>query len=586
MSENNFEHIRHSAAHMLAAAVQKLYPEVKLGIGPAIENGFYYDFEFPEGVTISDQDLSKIQKQMKKIISGGHEFERKEVSADEAREFEKAQPYKLELIDEFASEGQNLTLYTSGPFTDLCRGGHAEKTTEIPVDGLKLEKVAGAYWKGDESRQMLTRIYGLLFPSREELDAHLNMLEEAKKRDHRKLGKQLDLFTFSDLVGPGLPLFTPRGTIVREELSQFIAQLREERGFERVWIPHMAKSTLYETSGHWDKFEDDLFHVSSKKTDSKFVLKPMNCPHHTQIFDSVPRSYKDMPQRYYETTTVYRDENTGQIQGLTRVRCITQDDSHVFARRDQIEQEAQLAQEIITQLYATFGMELRLRLSVRDPENPDAYLGDDALWEDAENSLKAVIENNGLEYFVGEGEAAFYGPKIDYIAVDAIGREWQLATIQLDFNQPNRFGLSYTAESGAAEEPVMIHVATLGSIERFMGVIIEHFEGAFPLWLSPVQVQLIPVGEKHHEYVHGLAKEFENAGMRVHVDDADETVGNKIRKATKAKVPYMLVIGDKEMDSTDLMVRKRGEQDAVAIQKQAFLDQLHTQIQSRTTELS
>lgn len=585
MENNNFEAIRHSAAHMLAAAVQELYPGTKLGIGPAIENGFYYDFQFPEGVTVSETDLPKIEKRMKKIIQGSHDFVRQDVSPDDARAAETEQPFKLQLIDELAEAGEQLSLYASGPFTDLCRGGHAENTKEIPTAGLKLHAVAGAYWKGDESQPMLTRIYGLLFPTAEELESHVTMLEEAKKRDHRKLGKELDLFTFSELVGPGLPLFTPRGTVVRRELEGYISQLRERYGFHRVWIPHIAKKELYETSGHWDKFEDDLFHVHSKKTDSEFVMKPMNCPHHTQIYASQQRSYRDLPIRYYENTTIYRDENTGQIQGLTRVRSITQDDSHVFARHDQIRDEAELAQKMITELYTTFGMELKVRLSTHDPEEPEKYLGGAEVWEETEAALRGVIEDAGHAYEVGVGEAAFYGPKIDYMAVDSLGRQWQLATIQLDVNQPQRFDLSYVADDGTSQRPVMIHVALMGSTERFMGVMIEHFAGTLPLWLSPAHVLLIAVGEKHHEYVRSLADELRTKGLRVDVDTSDESVGKKIRSAVKTKVPYMLVIGDKEMESSDLMVRKRGEDDAQALSKEDFVHQATQRIVGRIVDL-
>lgn len=571
--------LRHSAAHMLAAAVLQLYPGTKLGTGPVVENGFYYDLLPTQPIT--EADLEKIEVVMREIIAGQHPFVREAVTADQAKQFFYDQPFKCELIDKFSADGRDLTLYHSGPFTDLCEGGHAKNTSELANIGFKLTKLAGAYWQANDQNQQMTRVYGVLFPSPKELQAYFVQLEEAEKRDHRKLGKELDLFTFSELVGAGLPLFTPRGTIIRRELENYIAELREQRGFQRVWIPHMAKIDLYKTSGHWDKFEDDLFHVSSKKTDVQFVMKPMNCPHHTQIYASQPRSYKDLPIRFFETTTIYRDENTGQIQGLTRVRSITQDDSHVFARPDQIQPEAELAQGIITELYKTIGMELRLRFSTHDPAKMENYLGDEATWQNSEQMLKNVMESKGLAYTVGLGEAAFYGPKIDYLGVDSLGREWQLATIQLDVNQPERFQLSYTNKEGQEERPVMIHVAVMGSIERFMGVIIEHYAGNFPTWLSPVQVIVLPVGESHLVYAEQVRQTMQQAGIRVEVDTAADTVGKKIRNATSQKVPYVIVVGDKEMESGQLPVRQRGSKDSVMMSTNDFIALVQKQIKER-----
>ncbi len=571
--------LRHSAAHMLAAAVLQLYPGTKLGTGPVVQNGFYYDLLLPQPIT--DVDLERIEEVMREIIKGQHDFVQEAVTTEQAKQFFHDQPFKCELVEKFSADGRNLTLYHSGPFTDLCEGGHVNNTKELQSCGFKLTKLAGAYWQADASRPQMTRIYGVLFPSPKELKVYFAQLEEAEKRDHRKLGKELDLFTFSELVGAGLPLFTPRGTIIRRELENYISELREQRGFQRVWIPHMAKVDLYKTSGHWDKFEDDLFHVSSKKTDTLFVMKPMNCPHHTKIYASQPRRFKDLPFRFYETTTIYRDENTGQIQGLTRVRSITQDDSHVFARPDQIQQEAELAQSIITELYAKVGMELRLRFSTHDPAKMENYLGTEATWQNSEQMLQAVMASKGLEYVEGVGEAAFYGPKIDYMAVDCLGREWQLATIQLDVNQPERFQLSYTNNEGKEERPVMIHVAVMGSVERFMGVLIEHFAGNFPVWLAPDQVELLAVGEKHNQYCLDLAQQFKAAGMRVAVNTDSETLGNKIRKSAKTKVPYLVVIGDKEIESGQLPIRKRGSKDNVMLSTADFIQQLEADISSK-----
>lgn len=571
--------LRHSAAHMLAAAVLKLYPGTKLGTGPVIDNGFYYDVLLPQPIT--EDDLPKIEAVMREIIAGEHSFVRRPVSSAEAKTFFHDQPFKQELVDKFSVDGRALTLYESGPFTDLCEGNHADNTKQLRSVGFQLTKLAGAYWQADSTREQMTRIYGVLFSTPKELKQYFHQLEEAKKRDHRKLGKELDLFTFSELVGAGLPLFTPRGTTIRRELENYIAELREQRGFQRVWIPHMAKADLYKTSGHWDKFEDDLFHVHSKKTDATFVMKPMNCPHHTQIFASQKRSYKDLPIRYFETTTNYRDENTGQIQGLTRVRSLTQDDSHVFARTDQIQQEAELAQDIITELYAKFGLELRPRFSTHDPAKMENYLGTEENWQQSETILQGVMESKGLQYVVGLGEAAFYGPKIDYMAVDSLGREWQLATIQLDVNQPERFALSFTNSEGKEERPVMIHVAVMGSVERFMGVIIEHFAGNFPTWLAPVQVKLLPISDQHIQFTQTIQEQLKARGVRVELDDASETVGNKIRKAVSEKTPYMVVVGDQEMKTGKLSVRKRGSKETVEYSTAEFMAYVQEQINTK-----
>lgn len=587
---------RHSAAHVMAAAIKRLFPEAKLGVGPVIEHGFYYDIDI--GRSVTPDDLKAIDKEMKKIVKENPAFVRGELSIDEAIKLftELGQTYKIELLNDLKTKGttkvsaeeaqdidpQNVgsvSIYRTGEFADLCRGPHVTEAKEIGV--WKLTKIAGAYWRGKDTNPQMQRIYGLCFETKDQLAAHEKMMEEAEKRDHRKLGAELDLFTFSPLVGSGLPMFTPRGVVLRQLLTDFVWELMQPYGYERVWIPHIAKSDLYKTSGHWDKFEDDLFHVSSKKTDETFVLKPMNCPHHTQIFASRPRSYRDMPFRFSEVTTVYRDENTGQLQGLSRVRSITQDDAHVFCRPDQVRDEALAMYNIIDGFYKGFNMPLKARLSVRDPDHPEKYLGGDEVWSSAEQALANLLKEVGMPYEVGEGEAAFYGPKIDLMAHDSIGRSWQLATIQLDFNLPERFELEYTAEDGTKQRPVMLHRAILGSVERFLGILIEHYAGAFPLWLAPVQIAVLPVADRHNDFAFALAKELREAGFRVEVDDSTESVGKKIRNAEKMKLPRMLVVGDKEMEGGELTVRVRGETDQKMQSKKAFIEECLEMIRSR-----
>ncbi len=588
---------RHSAAHVMAAAIKRLFPEVKLGIGPVIDFGFYYDIDI--GRPVTKDDIKSINKEMRKIISENPAFTKESLALDEAITlFETlGQDYKVELLRDLKEKGttkvtpeeaqdidpQNVgevTLYRTGDFVDLCRGPHVTEAKDIGV--WKLHKIAGAYWRGNAENAQMQRIYGLCFNTKEELDAHLRMLEEAEKRDHRKLGAELDLFTFSQLVGSGLPLFTSKGVIIREEITKFIWELMQPYGYERVWIPHITKSDLYKTSGHWDKFEDDLFHVASKKTHDDFVLKPMNCPHHTQIFASRPRSYRDLPIRMSEVTTVYRDENTGQLQGLTRVRSITQDDAHVFCRLDQVEDEVLNIYRIIEAFYKGFDMPIeRIRLSIRDLDAKEKYLGEDSVWDEAERTLATVMDGLGRSVEVGEGEAAFYGPKLDFMTKDAIGREWQLATIQLDFNQPERFGLEYTDEKGEKQRPVMIHRAVLGSVERFMGVAIEHFAGRFPLWLSPVQIMLLPVADRHVEFARELANAWRTHGIRVEIDETTESVGKKIRGAEKQKVPRMIVLGDKEVDGGPLQIRVSGEEDQLELSREEFLKRILEEIKNR-----
>ncbi len=576
MSENtNLETMRHSLSHIMAAAVKNLYSgtttTVKFGVGPAVENGFYYDIDFGE-TKVTEDDLKKIEKEMHKIVNRAEKFVCREASREEALEWakENSQDYKAELIAEIP-EGEKITFYAMGGFEDLCRGPHVEDTSK--VGAFKLMRISGAYWKGDEKREQMSRIYGAAFETQEELDAYLARLEEAKKRDHRKLGKELDLFCFSDLVGQGLPLFSPRGTVLRDKLADYSLSLRGREGFEKVWTPHITKTDLYKASGHYAKFGDELFMVHSQVNGEQFALKPMNCPHHAQIFASRPRTYRDMPVRYMEATTDYRDEKTGELGGLSRVRCLTQDDSHVFCRNEQIKGEVERLVGIVRELYSLVGMsKLRARLSYRNDE--DKYLGDKELWKMAQEQIKQAAIDNNLEYFEAEGEAAFYGPKIDFMAEDAMGREHQLATIQLDFVQPERFGLTYVNEKGEKERPVMIHHATLGSIERFMSVFIEHTAGWFPFWCAPEQIRILTINDAVEDYVakiEAILKDItleaplRHNDIRYRVDRRNESLGKKIREATKMKIPCILIVGPKDVEAETVSVRLHESEDTVKL---------------------
>jgi threonyl-tRNA synthetase len=578
--KDNLHNMRHSLAHIMATAIQHLWPEAKFGVGPVVENGFYYDVDLGQA-KISEDDFKKIEEEMKKAIKANEQFERSMIPVDEAIKWakENKQPYKEELLNDLKRAGttvakdlspeemgtlaegdsklDKVSFYKNGDFTDLCRGPHVESTGKVGV--FRLMRVAGAYWRGNEKNAQMQRIYGVAFATKDELQQYLTMLEEARKRDHRKLGQELDLFIFSELVGSGLPLFTPRGTILREKLADFSNELRLNQGFQKVFIPHMTKNDLYKTSGHWDKFGDELFLVKSQETSDELVLKPMNCPHHTRIYAAKQRSYRELPIRYLETTTVYRDEKSGELGGLNRVRSITQDDSHVFCRPDQIESEIAGLLDAAKQLYETVGMKLRVRLSYRDES--DAYLGDKKLWEQAQSQLKAAVISNGLDFFEQEGEAAFYGPKIDFMATDAIGREHQVATVQLDFVQPERFELGYITAESIEERPVMIHCALLGSIERFLAVYIEHTAGKFPVWLAPEQIRIINVNDDQPtvKFIVELQIAAEKLGLRVHIDNARESVGKKIRAAELAKIPYTIVVGEKEVESGKVMPRTRAD---------------------------
>ncbi len=598
--------MRHSLAHIMADAVQRLWPNAKFGVGPVVENGFYYDIDLGD-TKISEDDFKKIEKEMHKIIKGNADFVKSISSVDKAIEWAEVnnQPYKQELLNDLKRAGttvakdldaselglpsdsskvKEVSFYTNDTFTDLCRGPHVNKTGE--VGAFKLMRVAGAYWRGKEDNPQMQRLYGVAFSTKQELDDYLKMLEEAKKRDHRKLGKDLDLFVFSDLVGSGLPMFTPRGTVLREELAKYSNELRESYGFEKVWTPHITKKDLYEKSGHWAKFGGQLFLVTSQETSDEMVMKPMNCPHHTRIYESKARSYRDLPVRYLETTTDYRDEKTGELGGLNRVRSLTQDDSHVFCRNDQIEGEINNLLAAANDLYKTVGMKLRVRLSYRD--DSDGYLGSLELWNDAQKQLKNAVIDNGLDFFEVEGEAAFYGPKIDFMATDAIGREHQVATVQLDFVQPQRFELVYTNEDGQLSTPVMIHCALLGSIERFLSVYIEHTAGKFPVWLAPEQVRFITVNQtdKISSYGNKQLELAKSLGLRAALDNANESVGKKIRNAEKMKIPYVIVIGEQEAESGETIPRVRSDmavQDQTKIRIENFLKTVLNESISRTT---
>lgn len=552
------EHKRHTLAHLLATVVLEHDPSAKLGIGPTIENGFYYDFQLTKPIT--DADLPKLTEEMQKLVKKGLEMKGKEVTADEARTMFASQPFKVELIDEYAGEGKTLTAYTIGGFTDLCKGGHADSTKDIDPDSFVLQRVAGAYWRGDSTKQMLTRVYGLAFETKAELEAYLKQLEDAKNRDHRKIGKEQDLFVFSELVGPGLPLWTPKGTLLRDALDGYVWELRKKAGYERVDIPHITKKDLYEKSGHWEKFRDELFRVNTREG-HEFALKPMNCPHHTQIYDRHPHSYKELPIRYANTTKVYRDEQTGELGGLTRVRAITQDDAHVFCRTSQIAEELNTIWDIIQTFYTKFGFALRVRLSLHDPNHFEKYLGTPEIWKTAEQTLRDVANARGEKAEEAIGEAALYGPKLDFMATDSLGRTWQVATAQLDMNMPERFDLTCVNESGAKERIVMIHAAIMGSLERFIAVLLEHTGGALPAWASPIQVAVLTVSDKVTEYGIKVSEELSAAGVRAVLDAGNESIGKKIRAWQMQKVPYMLVLGPKEAESGMVSVRSREKGD-------------------------
>lgn len=577
------EKIRHTLAHLLAQAVKEVYPNALITLGPVVENGFYYDIDFGDK-KVTDEDLIKFEKLMKKNLSSWTEFTHEEVSPEKAREIFKDNLYKIELVDEIASRGEKITLYTCGGFTDLCRGGHAEHPAkEIKADAFKLDRIAGAYWRGDEKNKMLTRVYGLAFENKEKLDEYLKTREEALKRDHRKLGKELGLFTVSELVGKGLPMYLPKGNIIKTELENFIRNEKESLGYSFVTIPHIAKKELYIRSGHMGKY-DAMMPIMTDENGEEFVMKAMNCPHHFEIYNAEPHSYRDLPLRLAENTTVYRNEKSGELSGLLRVKNLTQDDTHHFIREDQIESEIEMIFGLMKKVYGIFNFnDYKVEISVRDPKNKEKYFGDDKTWEKAENILIESAKKMGFNYTVEEGEAAFYGPKIDIKVKDSLGREWQLTTIQLDFNQPENFDMNYIGEDGKKHRVVVLHVAIFGSFERFMGILIEHFAGAFPLWLSPIQVVITPISEKQEKYASEIYKKLKEKKIRVNLDDSNESLGKRIRNAKTQKVPYIVVIGDKEKDSETVTVEGRNNKlEGITIDE--FIKKLEKEITEKTLD--
>lgn len=579
----NIEITRHSAAHILAAAVMEMFPEAKFGIGPAIDNGFYYDFELPR--TLIPEDLEILEEKMRAIIKENHPFEQAKISIEKAIEkFKQSdQKFKLELIHDLQKEGNSeVTIYKSGHFLDLCSGPHLDSTGELDPNAFALTKISGAYWKGNAENQQLQRIYGVAFENASELEAFKQQQEEAAKRDHRKIGKELDLFCFSDLIGPGLPLFTPNGTIIKEELQKHIEKVCRTYGFQKVSTPHLAKIDLYEKSGHAQKFGDELFQVTSHYKQN-YVMKPVQCPHQTQIFASRPRSYRDLPLRYMESEKQYRDEKPGEIGGLHRVIAITVEDGHTFCTVDQVKQEVKNMVEIIKNFYGSLGMWENhwVSLSVRDYEHPEKYIGEQADWDLCEQMLQEVSDEMGLNAIKREGEAALYGPKLDFMFRDSMGREVQIPTVQVDFATPKRFGLTYTDNAGAQATPVMVHRAILGSYERFMMLLIEHFAGAFPTWLSPTQAMIIPVSEKFTDYATKVTQALRDIDVRVSCNNDPETLGKRIAEAEKMKVPFILVVGQKEADNNTVTVRRRGIKEQVTMTIDEFVNEIKTVIQTK-----
>ena len=573
------ENIKHSLSHILAAAVKELFPTAKFGIGPAIENGFYYDIQ----ADIKEEDLVKIEKKMKELIKKDILFVKKDISKEEAKELFKDQPYKLELIEEIPEK--TVSIYTSGDFVDLCKGPHIKSTKEIDPKAFKLQKLAGAYWRGDEKNAMLTRIYGLAFETEEKLNEYLKLLEEAEKRDHRKLGKELDLFHIEEDVGIGLVLWHPKGAILWRIIEDFWFKKHLENGYDLVRTPHIGNRKLWERSGHWGFYSGSMYpplevgqsleeqkNKDEVKESEQFLLKPMNCPFHVAIYNSSPRSYRDLPLLWAETGTVYRFEKKGELSGLTRVRGFTQDDAHIICRKDQVENELKKVIDFILFIYKAFGFNpesVNVYLSLRDPKNKEKYAGSDEGWEFSESILRKVAIEKGLNFKEEEGEAAFYGPKLDFKIKDVLGREWQCSTLQFDFNLPERFQMEFTNEKGEKEQPYMLHRALFGSFERFIGLLIEHYAGAFPFWLSPVQIKILPVGESHREYAKELADKLKE--YRVKIDDNNETIGKKIRNAEMEKIPYILVVGDVEKGNKTVSVRQRGKIDLGEISIEEFI---------------
>ena len=566
----------HSSAHLMAEALEALYPGVKFGVGPAVETGFYYDVDFG-GRQISDTDLAAIEKKMLELAKTKETFERVEVSKADAMEYfkEKGDPYKCELIE--ALEDGTITFYKNGHFTDLCRAPHVKHADDIKA--IKLRSIAGAYWKGDQTRQQLTRIYGVSFPKKSMLDEYLQMLEEAKKRDHRKLGKEMELFTFSSRVGLGLPLWLPRGAQMRYTLEQFLRRKQAELGYLQVVTPHIGAKDLYVTSGHYAKYGKDSFQpIHTPQEGEEYMLKPMNCPHHCEIFRSSPRSYRDLPLRFAEFGTVYRYEQSGELHGLTRVRGFTQDDAHLFCRPDQLQEEFEKVIDLILYVFKTLNMtEYMAQISLRDPENKNKYIGSDENWDKAEKAIIEAADKKGLKTVVELGEAAFYGPKLDFMVKDAIGRRWQLGTIQVDYNLPERFGLEYTDADGSKQRPVMIHRAPFGSIERFTAVVLEHTAGHLPLWLAPDQVKILPISEKYADYAKKVCDLLKNSEIRASIDSRNETLGKRIRDISLLRVPVLVIVGEKEAAEGTVSVRREGA-DKGSMSVEDFVKYINTAI--------
>ncbi|SDS27904.1 threonyl-tRNA synthetase [Polaribacter sp. KT25b] len=569
----------HSSAHVLAEAILSFYPKAKLTIGPAIENGFYYDIDLGEDV-ISDKDFPAIEKKFLEIARGKHEFSLRSVSKEDALSFYKGEnnEYKVELIENL-TDGE-ITFCDHSNFTDLCRGGHIPNTGIIKA--VKIMNVAGAYWRGDENNNQLTRVYGITFPKQKMLTEYLELLEEAKKRDHRKLGKELELFTFSSKVGAGLPLWLPKGAALRERLENFLKKAQKKAGYEMVITPHIGQKELYVTSGHYAKYGEDSFQpIKTPKMDEEFLLKPMNCPHHCEVYNFKPHSYKDLPKRFAEFGTVYRYEQSGELHGLTRVRGFTQDDAHIFCTPEQLDQEFKDVIDLVLYVFGSLGFEdFTAQVSVRDKSNPDKYIGDADTWEIAENAIISAATDKGLDFVIEEGEAAFYGPKLDFMVKDALGRSWQLGTIQVDYNLPKRFDLTYKGADNQLHRPVMIHRAPFGSMERFIAVLLEHTGGNFPLWLIPDQVILLPISDKYQKYSEKVLESLENSEIRALVDDRNEKTGRKIRDAEISKIPYMLIVGEKEEEDGTVSVRKHGEGDLGTFTIEEFVSLVKKEIES------
>lgn len=575
---NNLDILRHSTSHVMASAALEMFPEAKFAIGPSIENGFYYDFDLPR--TLIPEDLEILEEKMRAIIKANHPFERAEISIAEAlKDFKKAkQNYKIELIEELSKKGEEkVSVYKSGVFVDLCSGPHLESTGEIPADAFKLTKISGAYWRGDEKNKMLQRIYGVAFANKNDLKEYLHMLEEAEKRDHRKIGKELDLFSFHD-VAPGMPFFHPKGTVIYNELKNFWLEAQKEFEYDMVLAPSMLDVSIWKKSGHWDHYKDDMYFVSAGKNEKQFALRPMDCPGAILIYNNSMKSYRDLPIRYAEPGLITRNEKSGQLGGLLRVQQFTQDDAHIFIREDQIEEEIKKVIQLVDKMYAPFGLEYKAFLSTR----PDDFMGEISVWDKAEKDLKKILEelydNN---YGLKEKDGAFYGPKIDFQLKDAIGRTWQCATIQLDFQMPLKFDCHYIDKDGKEKTPVLIHRTILGSFERFMGILIEHFAGAFPLWLSPVQVAILPVSEKFEKYASDLVSKFKENNIHVELHNQSESLGKRIREAEKQKIPYMLVVGEKEENDNSVAVRSRGDKNQEVMAVEKFIEKIIAEIKDK-----